>query len=52
MAEKLLIVLTLLTVGYLIGIVLAMRMDAHEKRCVKLVDKDEIDFIIGRVMES
>ena len=52
MAEKLLMVLTLLAVRYLIGIVLAMRMDAHEKRCAELVDKCEMDFITGRVMES
>ena len=52
MAEKLLTVLTLLAVGYLIGIVLAMRMDAYEKKCAELVDKGEIDFIIGRIREN
>ena len=52
MAEKLLMVLTLLVVGYLIWIVLTMRMDAYEKRCAELVDKGEMDFIAGRVMES
>ena len=51
-AEKLLIVLTLLVVVYLIQIVLTMRMDAYEKRCAELVDKGEMDFIVGRVRES
>ena len=52
MAEKLLIALTLLAVGYLIGIVLQMRMDAYEKRCAELADKGEMDFIVGRVREN
>ena len=52
MAEKLLIVLTLLAVGYMIAIVLQMRMDAYEKRCAEAMDKGEIGFIVGRVRES
>ena len=52
MAEKLLIALTLLAVGYMIAIVLQMRMDAYEKRCAEAMDKNEMDFIVGRVRES
>ena len=52
MAEKLLIALLVLSIGYMITILLEMRMDAYNKRCDELVDKDEIDFIVGRVMES
>ena len=49
MVEKLLIVLTLLAIGYMITIVLQMRMDAYEKRCAEAMDKSEMDFIVGRV---
>ena len=52
MAEKLLIALTLLAVGYMIAIVLQMRMDAYEKRCAEAMDKGGMDFINGRVSES
>ena len=52
MAEKLLIALTLLAVGYMIAIVLQMRMDAYEKRCAEAMDKGEMDFIVGRVREN
>lgn len=52
MAEKLLIVLTLLAVGYMIAIVLQMRMDAYEKRCAEVMDNSEMDFIVGRVRKS